>query len=137
MIATCFWLVSEKTFALHHFYLHAQELHWAIPEKNPNRRGWGDEISRGTEEIPCGNSEGQVEKKWHFQGVQWCMIIFKNCPLEFAWVLVFDPFFSRIVSMHGSHAKITNPICTAVFLACFFQHFLLCIYICCYNMNLV
>ena len=42
-------------------------------QKNPNTStGGGVErrhgISRGTEEFACGNSRGQLKKKWNFQG---------------------------------------------------------------------
>ena len=41
----------------------------AIKEKNPNRGvGWGHGISGGIEERTCGNSRGQLKKKWNFQG---------------------------------------------------------------------
>ena len=43
--------------------------HWAIPEKiQTSGRGWGYRISRSIEEKNCGNSRGQLKKKWNFQG---------------------------------------------------------------------
>ena len=41
--------------------------HWAIPEKNQTG-GWGHGISRVIGERKCGNSRGQLKKKWNFQG---------------------------------------------------------------------
>ena len=37
-----------------------------------------------TEERTCGNSRGQLKKKWNFQ---WC---FRKIHVEFSWVLVSD-----------------------------------------------
>ena len=44
---------------------------------------WGHGTSKGIEKIECGNSRGQLKKKWNFQG--WSR---KN-HMEFPWVLVF------------------------------------------------
>ena len=49
------------------------------------RKGWGHGNSKGTdEERICGNSKGELKKKWNFQGC------WRKTHVEFPWVVVVD-----------------------------------------------
>ena len=50
-----------------------------------NHNGLFQKKSRGIEERACGNSRGQLKKKWNFQ-VQ--MFKKNSCDVKFSWVLV-------------------------------------------------
>ena len=64
--------------------------HWAIPEKiQTSGRGWGHRISRSIEEKNCGNSRGQLKKKWNFQEYS------RKTHMKFPWVLIFDLRISK------------------------------------------
>ena len=56
-----------------------------------------EEMSRGIEKRACGNTRGQLKKKWNFQ---WCS---RKSQVEFPWVLVFELGLSK-----GCHTILQN-----------------------------
>ena len=61
------WHLMSNTWSIYWHTLSWSKRKWAIPEKNQTEAGWGNGNFRGIEEIVCGNSRGQLEKKWNIQ----------------------------------------------------------------------
>ena len=66
-------------------------------QKKSKQESWGHWISGGTGERACGNSKGQLRKKWNFQE---CL---RKNYLEFPCVLVLDLGISK-----GCHTILQN-----------------------------
>ena len=90
-------VVKDDTWSIYWCAFYWSKPKWAIPEKIQTEVGWGHWNFRGIDESVCGNSRGQLKKKWNIQecsrqthcgisiglafwpwGYKWCYTILQN-----------------------------------------------------------